>query len=781
MSASTPPPSAPHSSATETAPVHPDALPALIPAPTSEPGCLGSSSSGDGLVVSATYLTATFGGAPAHYSLWLGQPCSSTVVVHLLFLVDAFRSLKVSSDRLCFTPENFSEPQLVRVDATDHHAHSNAIAHRLFSLDKTYDRIATPSVVVKTAWTAVASLLTFGGPGSRRQAAVAAAVDLRRAIPTLPALGGSSSSSSDSAVNELLPSPLQPQHSPQDPLWFICHMACGYGFSLAVAMHQSSLLFSWGLNAHGELGLGSSGASSPEPQLVTALPLQVHGGLVSVLAVSCGKHHAALVTSHAQLFTWGNNKFGQLGLGDFASRAEPQEVHVALAALGSPSRALRLRHAVLERGGASVTQAACGAFHTLVVTHQQRVLAMGYNQAGQLGLGHRLQQHQSWRSCVPAPVDVLRDRSILEVAAGQNHSACVLSNGAVYTWGCGDDGRLGVGRGDGETRPALVRSLQQGGVRARTVRCGARHTAAVSDRDVLFVWGANEFGQLGCGDQKPRFRPCALTTPALVADGVADVALGAFHSVGVTRRGRAFAWGLDLDGDSAQLDQRSSPTLLALPKGERAQRVACGWSHTNIVTQSSSSSSSSASGDDSTGEPVRSRPPPSSSGDEPAPSRGFQRTLERKLLALRTDELARWTAFAAPWGLPAVERPPVVCRAAPASPPKPSPSTTPSSADPSSQGDDDGLVRLGPQREPSPSRRFFQLRESMTALAPTEQARVTSRAAKLGGPTAKPTFSPRAPALALGAVETLMRRPSYSIAQAVVSRASTSSQQGARR
>lgn len=671
--------------------------------PESEAGCMG-----DGLVVSATYLTATFGGASAHYSLWLGQPCSSTVVVHVLFLLDAYRSLKVSSDRLCFTPENCREPQLVRVDVMDHYSHSSVISHRVFSLDKNFDRIATPSVVVKTEWTGVASVLTFGGPVSKRKAAVEGSkltvVDLRRAIPTLPLLGAApkttdtTSSSSDSTTGDERPTLFSPLD--QDPLWFVCEMACGHGFSLAVTMHQTPLLFSWGLNANGELGRGSSNAAgaNPEPQLVTALPRQVHGDVVTVLAVSCGKHHAAVVTSHAKLFTWGHNKYGQLGLGDYATRTEPHEVHFALAVLSSHQRALRLRHTIRERGGGgggggtNVTQAACGAFHTLFVTHQQTVLAMGYNQAGQLGLGHRLQQHMSWRSCVPAAVETLRDRSILDVAAGQNHSACVLSNGAVYTWGCSDDGRLGVGlRGDCAMRPVLVRSLHESGVRVRNVRCGARHTAALSDRDVLFVWGANEFGQLGCGDTKPRFKPVAVTAPrALIVDGVADVALGEFHSVCVTCTGRALAWGLDLGGDS---DQHTSPTPVVLPKGERAQRVSCGWSHTNIVTQNSSNSSSASRGDRND-EAVRSQSSTSTlgSGSEPPLSRSFQRTLERKLLAQRTDELVRWKAFAAPSGLTVVERPPVGWRASPVRTAKSASSATHAS----NQSDDTSALRQSP-------------------------------------------------------------------------------------
>lgn len=606
----------------------------------------GSLGSGNGLNVSATYLMATFGGAPAYYSLWLGQPCTSSVVVHLLLAMDSLRSMKVSSNRICFTPENYQEPQLVRIEVMDNHSHSNVISHRVFSLDRSYDRISTPNVVVKALRCGIGSLLTLGGLMSKRKAAAVGSkttrIDMRKAIPHL------GSPATPCGV-------VDPGGRLQDPPWFVSHLASGNNFSLAVVTHQTTMVFAWGVNSNGELGL-SSATSTAEPQLITALPMQMHGELIGVMTVSCGKHHAALVTTQAKLLTWGNNKYGQLGHGDYTNRLAPQEVHFALATLSSNQRALRIKHTILERGGTNVTHAACGAFHTLFVTHQQNVLAMGYNQAGQLGIGHRLQQHKGWRSGVPIAVESLRGRSILDIAAGQNHSACVLSNGDVYVWGCGDDGRLGVGKSDCEMLPVLIPSFKDSGIKARSVRCGARHTAVISDRDLLYMWGANEFGQLGCGDKRTRLKPCLLTFPAFLADGVVDVALGEFHSVCVTHKGEAFAWGLDLGGEeSAQIDQRSSPTLVALPDGERAQKVSCGWTHTNIVTQTLS---------DSIESPNLLLPPAldassnnrhptttAATGSSSAWATNFHRNIEKKQVAQRRDELSRWRTRSAPWGL----------------------------------------------------------------------------------------------------------------------------------
>ncbi|KAF1781700.1 Regulator of chromosome condensation 1/beta-lactamase-inhibitor protein II [Phytophthora cactorum] len=535
----------------------------------------------DALVVSATFLRTAFGGASSAYSLWLGQPCTSVVVVHLLLPSDAIGSVRLSSDRLCFTPDTFAQPQIVRVEALENRQQWSVITHRLYSLDRNYDRVVTPNVVVQTEVTPLeCPLLTFGGLTTKRKAATTDSSTRLDILAALPKDTTNEAAEGGAAV---------------DASWCMSHLASGYHFSVAaVVQPKGTTLLSWGLNTNGELGNGTM-TSSPTPQQVITLPLQL-------------QREPLTLPMFPRLFTWGCNKYGQLGLGDFSPRTQPHEVYFALATLSSHRRALRVMHTV-QRAGNNVTHVACGAAHTLFVTHQQQILGMGYNQAGQLGLGHRLQQHKGWRSCTPIAVESLRDQSILDLAAGQNHSACALSNGDVYTWGCGDDGRLGDGKlGEGVATPTLIKLLREVSVRARSVRCGARHMAVISDCDLLYIWGANDFGQLGCKDNRPRSRPFLLAAPSLFTEGVEDVALGEFHTTCVTCAGKAYTWGLNLRDNNALK--------------ERVRRISCGWTHTNIVTYISADEAS-------------------VSGQ----GANFDRKIERERINQRKAEVARWRAF----------------------------------------------------------------------------------------------------------------------------------------
>lgn len=71
-----------------------------------------------------------------------------------------------------------------------------------------------------------------------------------------------------------------------------------------------SEVFSWGQNKHGQLGLGYELKKQTSPQLIKSLL-----GIPFAQIAAGGAHSFALTLSGA-VFGWGRNKFGQLGLND---------------------------------------------------------------------------------------------------------------------------------------------------------------------------------------------------------------------------------------------------------------------------------------------------------------------------------------------------------------------------------------------------------------------------------------------------------------------------------
>ena len=217
-----------------------------------------------------------------------------------------------------------------------------------------------------------------------------------------------------------------------------------------------------------------------------------------------------------------------------------------------------------------------------------RLLACGDNRCGQLGLGD-----EKLRGRLIAVDDETfgSDASIVALSAAKETSAFVTDDGRLFTFGRGDNGRLGHGDGVDVPSPRVVESLVNAGVKVSTVAMGENHGVAVASDGALYTWGyGNNAAALG------RARSANDATPARV-DALRDelvvgVAAGRVHTVAVTAKGEVWAWGngrrhaLGLDGTATHA--RPMRVALADPldpnKTARAVQVACGGGHTLVLT-----------------------------------------------------------------------------------------------------------------------------------------------------------------------------------------------------
>lgn len=96
----------------------------------------------------------------------------------------------------------------------------------------------------------------------------------------------------------------------------------------------------------------------------TILPLST---TVAIVQIAAGLHHSVLLTDEGNVYTFGSNQFGQLGLGDFNNRFSPTKVKTDMVTRGS------------------ITQIAAGSNHTILLSSLGEVLTFGSNQNQQLG------------------------------------------------------------------------------------------------------------------------------------------------------------------------------------------------------------------------------------------------------------------------------------------------------------------------------------------------------------------------------------------------------------
>ena len=293
-----------------------------------------------------------------------------------------------------------------------------------------------------------------------------------------------------------------------------------------------------------------------------------------------GARHSVVRTPDGAVVAWGDNTFGQLGLGSIRSSVVPVEVP----------------------GLRGVVAVAAGEYHTLALRRDGTVW-----QFGRIGPG--------LRSSVPVRVEGLA--GVSAIAAGESHSVAWKLDGSAWVWGGeGKDGAtpvqvrglppvLAVAAGGDRTlalsfdhtvwawrhsaspardafagRAAAIGAgsrfdlvldvegrLWSSGTRVgdltavRVFGAGREHALAVAEGG-LFAWGRGSEGQLGLGATESQGTPVPVRGPS----GVAVIASGpGHHSLVITADGEVWSWGANEAGQvgDGTRGSRAEPVRLA--------------------------------------------------------------------------------------------------------------------------------------------------------------------------------------------------------------------------
>ncbi|XP_053477988.1 probable E3 ubiquitin-protein ligase HERC6 isoform X1 [Ictalurus furcatus] len=257
----------------------------------------------------------------------------------------------------------------------------------------------------------------------------------------------------------------------------VAAVACGQDHSLALC--DSGQVFSWGAGGEGQLGQRNSVAKCPKPVPVQIqLPFQI-----PVVQVACGNFHSLALTKGGEVLSWGQNKYGQLGLGKSVDlQTEPALVRSLV--------------------GVPVIQISAGGAHTLALALPAQVFCCGANSVGQLGLNRTDVKGRFAVCAVPA----LRNLGVSSINCGAAHTAVLTKAGEVYTFGEGAHGQLGHNSTNNELRPRKVEGLDEP---AKQVTCGSHHTLVLMPSGVLFTFGRDVQGKAS-GDTENSLQPIRL-------------------------------------------------------------------------------------------------------------------------------------------------------------------------------------------------------------------------------------------------------------------------------
>jgi alpha-tubulin suppressor-like RCC1 family protein len=320
-------------------------------------------------------------------------------------------------------------------------------------------------------------------------------------------------------------------------------VACG-AWHTAVLLANGTVQ-TLGRNTEGQLGVNDTTSRQT--------PVQVWGISSSATAVACGYYFTTVLLADGTVRTFGNNSYGQLGVNDTTQRNTPVQVW------GISS---------------SAVDVACGGNHTAVLLAGGTVLKFGDNYSGVLGLNDTASRL--------TPVQVTGLTSVSGIATGgqMKHSAILLQDGTVRTFGFNNKGQLGVN--DTTSRLTPVQVIAAAAVSALgKVAGGASHTAVVLANGTVSIFGRNQYGQLGINDTTQRNTPVQVWGISSSAVAVACVST---HTIVLLADGTVRAFGENTSGQLGVNDTTSRLTPVQVwGISSSATAIACGVAHTAIL------------------------------------------------------------------------------------------------------------------------------------------------------------------------------------------------------
>jgi alpha-tubulin suppressor-like RCC1 family protein len=291
-------------------------------------------------------------------------------------------------------------------------------------------------------------------------------------------------------------------------------VSAGEGFACGLA--SDGRAYCWGHAAYGRLGSAVADSVVPAPVAVS--------GTLRLRALSAGRRHACGVTATGDVWCWGGNSTGALGISP-ATETSAVPVHVEVAA-------------PVETVGA-------GFLHSCGLTTDGEVLCWG--RGFQLG--------DSAGVTRPTPAPIHGGRRYRALSVGWTHSCALTADSTAYCWGFNFSGECGSSVGG--TVP-LVPVPVEGAPRLASISAGYSTTCGLTAAGEAWCWGANVGGFLGTGDT------LSLPTPRRVAAGFrfAVLSVGQQHVCGLGLDGVLYCWGSaegGMLGDGATAGVRTTP------------------------------------------------------------------------------------------------------------------------------------------------------------------------------------------------------------------------------
>ena len=427
-----------------------------------------------------------------------------------------------------------------------------------------------------------------------------------------------SSNESNSGVNNGGGGTVQPEPEPDNlTVKKFYNFDAYYSFS-AYALLSDGSLYTWGDNKYGQLGLGdkanryyypSENQKINIPDKINELIGLKDTGYDTSERTTFYKFSLYAITENGELYAWGDNSNGQLGIGNTDNQTKPVKV---TGITGKIKQLITFQH---------YGKAFFDYFYVYAITEDGSLYAWGYNGEGLLGVGDKMDRNTPTKINLPGKIKELMHNSysvytILEDGSlyawdyntptptkinlpgkvinliGNYYAIledgslyawdyitptptkinlpgkvinligqfAILEDNSLYAWGDNRDGQLGIGSEndyvDTPTKVDLPGKIKE-------LIADSDSVYAMLEDGTLYAWGDNYNGQLGVGDEVNKNTPTKVNLPGtikeLITNGISFYAM--------LEDGTLYTWGDNYNGQLGVGDEvdKNTPTKVNLP------------------------------------------------------------------------------------------------------------------------------------------------------------------------------------------------------------------------